>query len=625
MSRWFIVLILAILQTTSLAWSKGNDEKVRLIIHVLDYLKKDYHGAVDNGKVINAYEYSEQVDFANTVFETARDLDLPKLNEKAKQLQKAILIKREDVVVRDFVDQVREELDKNFKLIQVPTTWPSLEEGRKLFSSNCTQCHGTSGAGDGPSAAGITPPPTNFLNSEAMESSTPTRVFNTLKLGIKNTPMRAFGELSDEQLWALSFFVTSLRHPQPSSIERADLSLLEEAAQKTDTELLQKYFKDSQNPISQLAAVRHISFDKNASGFVQTARFYVARAQATYNSGDLGGAGREAVKAYLEGVEPLEPRLRASDKDIVSKIEADMAALRESFKKENNQKEIGTSVSVVEQTLREIEKTLTTSHLSPTVVYGTSAAIFLREGFEAVLIILALLSVLRAIGSRRAMFWVHAGWLSAMGLGVVFWFFSGALIRMSGAQRETMEALISLFAVVVLLYMGFWLHSRTEVDRWKKFLGSEMKRFVEDQKFFGLFVLSFIGVFRESFETVLFLRAIAIETNPSEQYIMWMGVLTALSLILLLAWMLMRFSQRVPIRSLFLFCAVTVVVLAVILMGKGVHSLQEIGWLGVTSTPFNWRAEIIGIFPSWECWLAQGLTIIVAVALWSLGSRKATA
>lgn len=594
----------------------STEERVRLIVHVLDYLKKDYGGAVSGGKVINANEYSEQVDFANTVIATSRDLKKEVLILKAAELQKVIIEKRDEKVIGQWADVVRSEVDQVFKLVQVPSSWPSLQTGQKLFAANCVSCHGGGGKGDGVAAASLNPPPTNFTDMTGMESSTPAKVFNTLKLGINNTAMRAFTEFSDDDLWALSFFVTSLRHSPPAA-GGSDLSILPDVSQKTDQELLAKY------PDANLASIRHISVDKNVSGFLQTTRFHLGRALESYDSDDFASANTEAVKSYLEGIEPLEPRLRATDFGLVAKIEGEMAALREALKKPNNKLKIIDAYKTVSLTVKDIESVLAGSHLSTSVVFGTSAAIFLREGFEAVLIILALLSVLKAIGGGRAVFWVHAGWVSALLLGVVFWFSSGFLMTMSGAQREVLEAGISLFAVVILLYMGFWLHSQTEVDRWKKFMGTEMKRIVESKRFVGLFTLSFIGVFRESFETVLFLRAIVIEAAPSDHFAVGLGVVTAFVMILFLAWMLVRFSSRVPIRTLFVFCAATVAVLAVILMGKGVHSLQEIGALPITSTPLNFRSEIIGLFPSWECWIAQILTATVAVVLWNLGSRPA--
>lgn len=608
------IIFLFLILFSSFGFAKNNnEEKIRLIVHVLDYLKKDYGGAVSGGKVINPSEYSEQVDFANTVVATSRDLKKAPLILKAAELQKSIAEKQDEKIIGGLVDAVRAEVDLVFKLVQVPSSWPSLQTGQKLFANNCVSCHGSFGKGDGVAAGTLNPPPTNFTDATGMETSTPAKVFNTLKLGINNTAMRAFSEFGDEDLWALSFFVTSLRYPPTSG--GSDLSILPDVSQKTDQELLAKF------PGANLASLRHISVDKNVSGFLQTTRFHLSRALEAYDSDDFASANTEAVKSYLEGIEPLEPRLRATDFGLVAKIESEMAALREAFKKPNNKLQIIDAYKMVSLTVNNIESVLAGSHLSTSVVFGTSAAIFLREGFEAVLIILALLSVLKAIGGGRAIFWVHAGWLSALFLGLVFWFSSGFLLKISGAQREVLEAGISLFAVVILLYMGFWLHSQTEVDRWKKFMGTEMKRIVESRRFFGLFTLSFIGVFRESFETVLFLRAIVIEAAPSDHYAVGLGVMTALVMILFLAWMLMRFSKLVPIRTLFIFCAVTVAILAVILMGKGVHSLQEIGFMPITSTPLNLRSEIVGLFPSWECWIAQILTATVAVVLWNLGSR----
>src|SRR4029078_5597917 len=117
-----------------------------------------------------ANEDSEQVDFANTVLETSRGLNKPALMAKATELQKAIHSKRDKKTIGRLVDEVRVEVDKVFKLVQVPSAWPSLAVGQKLFAANCVSCHGNSGKGDGVAAAGLTPHPTNFADGHIMES-----------------------------------------------------------------------------------------------------------------------------------------------------------------------------------------------------------------------------------------------------------------------------------------------------------------------------------------------------------------------------------------------------------------------------------------------------------------------
>ena len=76
-----------------------------------------------------------------------------------------------------------------------------------------------------------------------------------------------------------------------------------------------------------------------------------------------------------------------------------------------------------------------------------------------------MLGVLRVGGERRAKLWGHGGWVGALLMGGLVWIFSGWILTISGAGRELMEGITSLVAVLVLLYVGFWLHSKTEIHR----------------------------------------------------------------------------------------------------------------------------------------------------------------
>ena len=259
--------------------------------------------------------------------------------------------------------------------------------------------------------------------------------------------------------------------------------------------------------------------------------------------------------------------------------------------------------------LKEVRVQFSQSKMSPGVAFGAAFSIFLREGFEAVLIIIVLLSILRAMQQPQAVKWVHAGWLSAVGIGVIAWFASGALLSMSGLSRELLEGLISILAVIVLIYVGFWLHRYTEMKKWRAFLEEKLRHGLTKGNFLGLAVVAFLAVFREAFEVVLFLRAIWIDLEPSGQNFAGAGVLTSFALLLGLSYFAVKESKKLPLQKLFQVCSWTMMVLAVILAGKGLHSLQEAGIFPVTSTPFLIRFDLIGIYPSLQTLIRNGVEV----------------
>ena len=85
----------------------------------------------------------------------------------------------------------------------------------------------------------------------------------------------------------------------------------------------------------------------------------------------------------------------------------------------------------------------------------------LREGLEAFLIIALILALIKTSGSKKALPYVHCGWIMAILTGIAGWFLSDWIIGISGKNREIMEGLISLVAVIVLAFVGFWLHNHS--------------------------------------------------------------------------------------------------------------------------------------------------------------------
>lgn len=298
-----------------------------------------------------------------------------------------------------------------------------------------------------------------------------------------------------------------------------------------------------------------------------------------------------------------------------------MSAVRGNIESRKAQTELEHSIQAAVAQIDVVAKLIEHQDMSPAVAFFAASAILMREGFEAVLIILALLGVIRATGSKSGAAAVHGGWIAALFCGFIAWTFSGWVMGMSGAGREMLEGVTSIFAVVVLLYVGFWLHRQSEIGRWKEFIDVKVKAFLHGRNLLGLAAISFFAVFREAFETVLFLRAIWYEGGDSTRNALAAGVLTSLALVITLSWAALRFSKRLPLRQLFTVSSVMMLFLATILAGKGFHSIQETGWLGVTAVPFSLRFELAGVYPTLQTLLAQVVVASLVILLWVYGRK----
>lgn len=193
---------------------------------------------------------------------------------------------------------------------------------------------------------------------------------------------------------------------------------------------------------------------------------------------------------------------------------------------------------------------------------------------------------------------------------------------MTGAQRELIEGGVALFAVLVLLYFGLWMHRKTEIGRWRDFIKQMVGLAKERKNIFILGGVAFMGVFRETFETVIFLRALLLETtSQSHQMALALGVLCAFVLVGSLSWWSVKWSARLPIRNLFQISSWMMFFLSFILVGKGIHALQESGLVPVTAVGVQFQSDLLGVYPFYQTLLAQ-LVLAVVISLYLVFEKR---
>jgi high-affinity iron transporter len=216
---------------------------------------------------------------------------------------------------------------------------------------------------------------------------------------------------------------------------------------------------------------------------------------------------------------------------------------------------------------------------------------------------------------------VHYGWVSALIAGVLTWWAATELITVSGATRELTEGFGSVFAALVLLFVGIWMHGKAQADEWQRYIREKLGDAVTSGSAWFLFLLAFVAVYREIFETILFYVALA-----AEGYVGALigGAISGALVLGAIAVAMLKFSQRLPIGKFFAYSSALVAILAVVLAGKGVAALQEAGLVGVAAMPVP-RIPLLGLFPTREGVAAQLIALVVLIAGFAWNRRRSAA
>lgn len=604
----------------------SESKQMETVIHLLSYVSRDYPNGVKSGKIINEQEYEEMIEFSAQVLNIIQSSDElakknPNLTSEAKMLIELINKKDAEATVSLAANQIKDEIIKLSGMKTAPKKWPDYKNGAKLYAANCASCHGIKGDGNGLAAKGLDPQPTNFLDEDGMGEVSPYQAYNTIKLGVPGTAMLPFTNLKDTEFWDLAFYVKSIAFKTEDPDSAKAQSDLENALKKVDLKQiailsddeLSAIFGKTTDGLNQLAAVRKHAPSEGSANSLNLARLKLNSAFEKYKNGDYSGAKGDALIAYLEGIEPAEARLRSINPSFTLSLEQQMMKVRQTVSKQGQTELVNNEIEKALSMIDRGEQIMQSQKLNYWLTFILSLSIMLREGLEAFLVLFIVILIAKKLGSHKATAWIHGGWITAVGMGVAGWFLSDYIIRFGGRNRELMEGLISIFAVVILLWAGYWLHSNSNARKWQRFIKEKIGVYLEKDKMFGLAAFSFMVVFREVFEVILFLKAITLEANANNQSAIGFGALTAVLILFVIAFFFMKYSSKIPIRQLFLYSSWLVVLLAFILLGKGVHSLQESGLVSVHSLPSWIQAEWLGIYPSVEPILSQFVLIVLVV------------
>jgi high-affinity iron transporter len=270
--------------------------------------------------------------------------------------------------------------------------------------------------------------------------------------------------------------------------------------------------------------------------------------------------------------------------------------------------------------LTDAQSSLSGASEDPLSTFLGAFTILLREGLEALLVVVAMVAFLKKADRKDVLPYVHAGWVAALAGGGVTWAVATYLVDLSGASREMTEGFSAIFAAVVLLGVGIWMHQKSMAGRWQAYVKQKLSSALNRRSAMMLFVLSFVTVYREVFETVLFYAALW--TGGNGGY-MLAGLACGVVVLAGIAWVLLRSSARLPISQFFAASSALVALLAFVLIGKGVAALQKVGVFDITPVAMP-QIDLLGIYPSLQTLVAQLviLVIIAASVAFNMRSQK---
>lgn len=623
MKRSLTLLLLAVAAPLLAAPAfAGSDPSA--LLQLVDYVGVDYAGAVSAGRVVDASEFGEMQDFGARIVAGVAMLEegpaKPALLGDARALGGLVARKAPPSEVAVLTQRMRDALMQAYPVATTPRRVPDLARGKMLYQQSCASCHGAAGHGDGPAAASLEPPPIDFHDLTRARQRSLYGLYNTITLGVAGTGMASFSHLPDDDRWALAFHVGSLfaddamLHAGAAAWENEDRLSLREAVTTAPLELL----ATRPRALELSAWVRRHPEALFAGGPdpLTTALAKLEESTAAYAAGNRAGAQSLAVSAYLDGFELAEGGLAAVAPGLVRAVEDSMLGFRRSLAAGAPTAEVERRSGELRGLLLRAQSAAQERSLGGGVAFASSLVILLREGLEAILILGAIFAFLARSGRRQALVYVHYGWIAALVAGGLTWAAATWVIDISGAARELTEGATALLAAAILFYVGFWLHQALNAQRWTRLMEAKMRRALDGRTLFGLTLISFLAVYREVFETVLFYQALWPQVEAGAQGALLGGALAAAGLLAAITWCLFALGVKLPLRQFFVTSGVVMFALAVILAGKGMVALQEAGRIPISPIAFP-RVELLGLYPTLQSVLAQlAVTLAALTVVW---------
>jgi high-affinity iron transporter len=643
---------------------------VQRVANIVSVAVEEYKKGIDaKGRLISADEYQEAVGFLADAREAAGRLpgDKP---ESARTVLDSIIA----AVTAKKPPDVLDSLNSRFAAalgsgaaLALPAKPLNVAEGARIYASTCASCHGERGLGDGAAGAKLNPPPPAIGKAEVMEAVSPATMFRKISVGVTGTAMPAFSpQLTDDQRWNVVAYLATLRHTATQvaegeglyvqgcvachgmggggdgTVARAlsklppDLATVAWQAERSDSQIavavsagmagtpmppsshltpaqVRSVVAYLRSLPTQTRTVASAAFRDSAGSAPATAArqsiLLLEQSLTAIRGGRTSDASDRAFDAYL-AFEPIESRARARDPGVV----ASMEKLFTDFKgavRANDLRTAERSLDAIESNMPKVVE-LTRPTGSASEAFIQSLLIILREGFEAILVIGAVVAFLLKTGHRERLksIWMGVGFgLAASGLTAVI---LRTVLLAIPASQDIIEGITMLVAVAVLFSVSYWLISRVEAAKWQQFIREKVTNALEHGGGRALAFVAFLAVYREGAETALFYQALFNEGTHVVLPIT-LGILVGFAALGVIFTLFYRYGVKIPLRPFFSVTSVLLYYMAFVFTGTAIRELQEGNAMSITLIRGMPTVPAIGLYPTWETVLAQLLLLALFV------------
>ncbi|MFD2728761.1 FTR1 family protein [Enterococcus camelliae] len=299
----------------------------------------------------------------------------------------------------------------------------------------------------------------------------------------------------------------------------------------------------------------------------------------------------------------VEGDVVSRSQEIYDNTERDLLLLQNSIVKEQKEQ----SLSLVKSLVQELSSIDSTEYSLFDV-----AMIPFREGLEALLVVLMLLSVGRRSHEKKAKKWILAGSFLGVLTSILLGLFVAFVLSVLsfGKQNNLINGFAGIFSSLMLLYVGLWMHQASDVKKMTNRYHTKTKQAVETGNFFSLALLAFLAILREGLEIVVFTIGMAGKMSFEK---LCLGFGLGLLFLAVIATLIILFERRLPLHVFFLFSSAIIFYLAIKFMGSGIHSLQLAGHIPNTSSDFLPSFTPLSIYPSWYSFIPQLTLVIITI------------
>jgi high-affinity iron transporter len=649
----------------------AQEHPAKRLSSIVGVAVEEYGKGIDaSGRMISDQEYQEAVDFlsnARAVAERLSGARAGTVRAELDSLSAAVAAKRTPAEIAEIHQRFTTALGAEGAL-ELPTGELSIAAGKEIYQTNCASCHGQTGLGDGPAAKGMDPPPPAIGDAAIMADATPALLYRVISVGVPGTQMVAWGStLTAQQRWEVVAYLQSL-HATPAQVAEGEGLFVQScstchgptggldgaatrALSKLPPEIGSFAWQAERSDVQIASAIRngvagsampgnpHMSDDDVAKmvAYVRSLPLrggVVSIANASHGAADSSGeAAAKAVLAKLDealsaarsgrtdeasdrgfdayiAFEPLESTARAKSPGLVASMERQFADFRGAVKAGDLRTAEKTRDGIEVNLPSVVELTRPTS--GGWAAFLQSFLIIVREGFEAILVVGAVVAFLIKTGNRDRLrsIWVGAG------LGVAASAATAVLLqtilRAMPMSRDLIEGITMLVAVAVLFSVSYWLISKVEAAKWQQFIRDKVNSALARGGGTALAFVAFLAVYREGAETALFYQALFGEGSSLLLPIV-LGIVAGGVVLALIFTLFYRYGVRIPLRPFFAVTSVLLYYMAFVFMGKGIRELQEVNAFPMTVLRGFPHLDAMGIYPTVETLLGQLLLVVLFV------------